>query len=878
MKSLKASIAFLTLMALVITQPYGLTYVEAQTGAPTTPGAAMVPNYAAASMQALLGNASNNVTSAMAACDVGGIAGDKTLQGGLTNLLTKSKSGKGGAGAETGGGDCSSAKSAKEFKCDMTCSEPTDFADGATCSDYYTDDGWDQTSTTNVTSKLHNFIFKDGSKEKYEQDNKAIKSYISFLQFKSSTCVSKTLTDVSAAYAKYQCKMNALSSAVSQASSALQQALTQNSQNHSKMLQFTKQVGDQMKQIDEILGPDSEDPNAKSGGGAQFQGLLGIQKSLNEQLGSWTANEATFKGSVDQIKKDTDTNDQTLEADRMGQVTDCMKGNTNLGVSGGRSLTCYKAVTQATKDSSGASVSTPVTDSSGNVKYSKQACGALEYVRSQVEQAPFRKGMNTNSRRDASVEYTNKFDSMVNSMMRDMGSYDAASADGKLVGRSTSWNDLAKKYSGDMQDLSALSGVNIAAQMNTVASSCYNSSYSWKNQQLRSAASPYNKKKNEIQSNTNKLNSQLTQGLSDMNGQYGAAMSILTNGKAVSIDRSSCTANDPAKLQACYSSIKDKMQGIMDGTGAVGTTTKSIAGGSMVPTFSVSCKGITGCVTTYQNIRKMKKAQATASQKATEDFVNTANAQVQNQLQSFAQGLAGLQSQVSAQFGNMQGLLAKLGIESSAKPNFMTPEQLEQQKSPEGGMGPFGQPKSMASVLSGMVQPTGLMNFQDPGASDILKAAQDKAKSDKQDLADKLKTYQSGSKKLAELATSCTKDNVAKKSTQEGGSVGSIDGSNCYSLQQQCDAAGVALPITGDEDSTFNDVLSGFESDPTSNQASNARLILRKLLKVKGPCSSTAISCLNTMNTNKTAAYTDAGNAGGGNNSNNAGGTKVITH
>jgi hypothetical protein len=122
---------------------------------------------------------------------------------------------------------------------------------------------------------------------------------------------------------------------------------------------------------------------------------------------------------------------------------------------------------------------------------------------------------------------------------------------------------------------------------------------------------------------------------------------------------------------------------------------------------------------------------------------------------------------VNAQFGNMQGMLAKLGIESTAKPNYMTGEQLEQAKGQNGETGgPYQGPKNMAAVLSGMVQPTGLMNFQDTGIQDVLKSAQGKAKSDKTDLSEKLKTYLASEKKLNNMKSTCQKGDIKHDSAE----------------------------------------------------------------------------------------------------------------
>jgi hypothetical protein len=787
MQTVKAVVAFLTLSTFMLNGVPSVQWMDnadAQTTAVTSGStlSTAVPNYTPATMNQL-GLATSQVSNAISACDAKGILADVN---GLKATPTPSKNAKGKSAMAACLPTLSDTAQASDYKftCDMKCAAPVSMA--------------------NLNPKTFCTQPVDGSSGNYKpngepalkKDTAEVNKYLYYLGFQTDQCTGNDIKAVQAQVAVYQCKMQALASAEGVAANQLQMALNQNNQSFTKMTQFQNQVKDQMSQIDEVLGPDPTDPNAKSSLGSS--GLLAVQADMTKQLGDWNTNEGTFITAVAQIQKDTTTNAQTLQSDMMGQVTDCMKGNTNLGVTGGMSLTCFKPITTMSKDASGNTVSTPATDAAGNVRYSKQPCGALEYVKSQITQAPFRGGLTSASRNDQSQSYGAAFDSMMSSMLRDMGADDTATADGKLVGRTTDWATLSAKYAAQMNQLSAETGVNVASQMQQVATSCYSQGTSWKNQQIKSSASAYNKKQADIATETTKLNSQLNTGLSDMNKEYGSAMGLLANGAAVSLDRSSCTNSDPAKMQACYSTIKQRLQDMMDGTGTVGTTTKPITGGSMIAGFSVACRGINGCVTTYQNIRSQKKTQLTTAAKASEDFVNQGNTTIQNQLQAFAGNLSGLQQQVTASFNAIADKLAALGMTSTAKPKHMDGEPLQTSGGKDGGpSGPYQNPKSMAAVLSGMVQPSGLMDFNDDGTKDLMADVQDQAKSKQEKLAKDLETYQTAQANISSIQGDCN-------------ATGDNDGAN-------------ALQVAGDNDAyqSCQDDLSSCQTQPASGTLAN---------------------------------------------------------
>jgi hypothetical protein len=850
----KASAAFITLSAFLCSF-LGAPMVEAQTVAASTN---TIPNYTPASMFGLTAT-QTQVSGSLTACDMqfpttGGIGGllgaqgtgaqigaagaqnsfgAKLGQGGTCDQLSVPadpnavKSGSAGdlsgtyyqhksVTADLLGTSGSSASMPSGFNCQMTCVPPAGLSDPS-CADY--------TGTTGGELLGKSTKYLAGGQDAATQDLIPLNRYVYFLQLKQTFCGGESLKAVQAQYNNYKCKMDALGKAVGGASTQLQSALNMNNQNFTKMTQFQNQVGDQMSQIDQILGPDPSDPNAKGGTNSQFGGLLGVQAALNQKLPTWTTNAESYKSTGQQITQAYAANTQSLNANEMTQVVDCMKGNTDLGVNGGRSLTCFKPIMTtppASSSSTASSAPVPATDSNGNVKYSQQACGALEYVRSQLVQAGLKNGLKSQSNVDQGNMYGTEFDSMINSMERDMGATDPSDASGNktLVTRMPNWSDISNKYAGDMAQLYQSTGINVQAQMNTVANNCYNSGTSWKNQQLNSSASPYNVQKTKIDGQQDTLKGQYTTGFSDMNGELSSAISALGGTSNAQV----CNANgDITKMQACYDKLKNNLQNTLNGTGTAGTSVKTVTGGSMVSSFAVSCRGINNCVNSYKDARSQKKTQLSNAKKATEDFVNTGNTTIQNQLQSFATYLGGLQQQVTAQFGNMQSTLAAMGVESSAQPKYMEGEQL-QAGGKDGAGGPYQNPKSMAAVLSGMVQPTGLINFQDSGMQQALNDATKQANSTQKDASKDLSQYSRAQTKLAAIAKgSC--ENLANGVKRQPGSnsAGStIDPQSCAIAIQQCATTerGMDPAASGTAVSSFtNDLFADLQKMKDSTDA-----------------------------------------------------------
>lgn len=748
-----------------------------------------------------LAGATSMVKGGIASCQVGSLLQNKSLIGLVGNAVTGTKPNVAGVLGITKMTDSATCENPKtQFTCDMNCATPSVAKAPSCTSEYF--------RTSKLTGgkmgvsqpyKMTDWS-SDEEQKKFSSEEDKIAAFTAYLD-KKKTCPSDAEKALDAAYAAYDCMVAALSDATNAAAQALQTGIQQNQAQYGKMTTFVQQASDQMKQVDDILGPEDEGNGISKLGGDQFSGLLGMQKSLNAQMAQMIQQDGTFKTKVAKIQKDTLANEQTLEADRMGVVSSCMKGEKNIGVGGGTSLLCYKP--RQSKDAQGNV--TQATDQSGNPVYSKQACGPMEFIQSQVEQAAYlNKDKNgrvlgvirSQKARDKASDNVTELNAFMTSMMRDLGDYDQTNpkdpndpnSGGKLAPRVTSWADLATKYSAEMAQIQADTGVNLQQEMSVIAGHCFADSYTWKSQQQRSASSAYNVNKQNITNDTNALTSDLNSGLAQLNSGYSAAMAVL-GGQAVTLNRFQCTTTDPAKMEACYGSIRQNLQDLLEGNGSITTTSKNITGGSMIGGFTVTCKGINGCVTALQQVKTAKKQQVTAAQKAMVDFVQSSNSQIQAQLNNYGQSVAAVQSQVLAQYASIKQLMAQtIGAAGKDAPPFMDKDMLKQSDGPPPG--PYQMPSDMSKVIAGAIPAPGLINFADTGLSALKEAANEKLEKKAELLSDLDKKFGDLLDSFEGKYAECTKDNnPAPADSTTVGSDG-FDPTACNNVMNACYGSG----------------------------------------------------------------------------------------
>jgi hypothetical protein len=600
---------------------------------------------------------------------------------------------------------------------------------------------------------------KEEGDKNIEKEMKKISNYRAFMQWKMDNCANRDEKALEAEIKIYECKEKVMKNAVAQAATALQNALQANQAEFKRGEQFIAEVGDQIRQVDELLGPEDKDLAAAEGeSGNQFKGLFGIQRSLNKQLAEMNSKEADFKTRVEKVQQDTTANEQNLESSRMVEVSKCMQSGKGVSLSGGRALTCYVGRDDAR---------------TGRKTYVRQACGPMEWLKSQVSQSAFitsRGVMRDQRRTEESESFGAEFDSLQSAILKDLGEGDEKGEGGKLVTRETNWNDISRKHASAMQELSAKTGVNVSEKMNAIAGTCFGEGDAWRKQQKKSMTSVFNKQKAQITKEKDTLNGELRNSLTELNKSYRDAMSVLS-GQVANLNRYSCTNDDPEKMQNCFVQMKQGVSDLLEGNG-MSATSKTITGGTQPPPYAlapvvVACKGIDGCITTLKNIRTGKKTQLVNSQKQLVKFVNESNGAVKTQLGTFAGVLARVQQSLKGQFGKLNTVLARMGAATVKAPAAMEAEQLKQSqgsgKNGEGGMpGPFENPGSMSKVLSGMMQPDGLTNFDENGLKDVREAAKAQTEKKKEEIQKKLADFKDSSREFKELKKECLANSEEK--------------------------------------------------------------------------------------------------------------------
>ena len=175
---------------------------------------------------------------------------DFNIRGGVANLVSNKFKTPGEAGRTALVGarisDPANFDSSK-FKlehCDSVFPEPA--AEPTSCFTYY---GTASDPTESQKQKGNDAI---------EKELRTIANYRAFLSWKAKNCADRDQKALEAEIKVYECKQNAMKSAVAIASTQLQNVLQANQGEFKKGEQFVAEVGDQIRQVDEMLGPEDE--------------------------------------------------------------------------------------------------------------------------------------------------------------------------------------------------------------------------------------------------------------------------------------------------------------------------------------------------------------------------------------------------------------------------------------------------------------------------------------------------------------------------------------------------------------------------------------------------------------------------------------------
>lgn len=690
--------------------------------------------------------------------------------------------------------------------CTMKCQDPTD-SKTVSCGKFYqkTRSETDGGGVAEWREKLSPSTVAD----KFEKAER-------FYRNKMEVCGPTGASDFKKTADALSCMMDAMKMASGAAAQAVQATLAANQAKYAQMNQYQGEVAEQMAQVENILGPDPKFGEA----GGEFKGLLGLQAELTAELQKAKEGEGNFEEAVAKVEQDQLANDQTLESERMQVVASCLKGDST-AATGGKALMCPKPMTRKNNEGKEEYVTGP----NGQPKYVNAACGPLDYIRARIRQQSMMDNGRYMDRDSARVQESENnvaaYEGTIDAIMREMGSYEQPTAEGRIQSGVHTWADIEKngQIMSKLRELDSdpnLRGVNIVDNLKRATQKCMSDSTRWRAQQMASGASRYSKQKLQIDSTRKKLNASLDNGLAELNKHYKNVMSLLSD-QTVALDRYSCK-KDSAKMLECYRDIRQNLNDLLDGNGRTGFTSKMIKGGTMVGGFQVPCRGINGCVTALKTVRDRQKDHLALAQKAKMKFVNDGNQQVQQQLQGFAQVLSVGSNAITEMFSKFKTSMIAMGVTDI--PDGLTmldPENLEQSMNGNGEQkepGPFQNPKNMAAVLSGMSG--GIVDPKDSGLGKAIASGMASIKEKKE----------AWGKKADEFAAAAAAYNDAQSTCAADGNVIGLNdkvAAKRIGSSQDCNASVRTL---------YNNIK---ESDPTSEIATGGlAAVYRALSGVKG--------------------------------------------
>lgn len=185
--------------------------------------------------------------------------------------------------------------------------------------------------------------------------------------------------------------------------------------------------------------------------------MIALQKRLLESLDRYRADEANFSKDVDQIKEDSDKNEQAFEANAMGVVGSCMNGERNITTGASKSLLCWKPKMVAGPN--GPDGKPTLVQASGSNSMVKQPCGPLEFIRAQVEQSAYLTGNNGQpmmnaENQDSAAAKSARFDAVMQSILRDFGALPGQDdTRNGLVTRVTNAAGFSAKYDNNLRKM-----------------------------------------------------------------------------------------------------------------------------------------------------------------------------------------------------------------------------------------------------------------------------------------------------------------------------------------------------------------------------------------------------------------------------------------
>jgi hypothetical protein len=626
--------------------------------------------------------------------------------------------------------------------------------------------------------------------KKHFEDKKTIDAQISCLK-NLDKCSGGDFNEAKKLMGTLDCQMNAMKKDAQNQAALLQQVLTTVDQQNGKMLEYEKNVQQQIDNIDLVL---TGDPKLGGSGDARFKGLLGLNQEMKEQLNEIKRMKEESKSIVADLENAEKSNTQALDAARVGFAWKCLENNSSVG---GQSLSCI------VQDEKGKSRTVP--------------CGVMQKLNTMIYKSAMTnngKGiMNNATNRTKGNQLANMFNTKIYSRLKAMmGGVSAAPSDGQKEGgdgqaaessgvpQVMSWQDIESKLGAEINEVSQATGLNVRQMLQAGTAQCFADADQFKNGQVRSSGSGYSREKLRIEKERRKIAAEIDIQLTKISSNFTDIVSVLTQGRQHSpLNMSQCPKNDPKKmlepscLDSVVSTVEKLQRGEKPGNGKNITSFK-IKGGSLQRT--VACTGLDGCINAMKDEKTKREQHRDTVIGARNKQTLQNNTDIQKSLTSYGQAVANVQANpangMTAVYSQLKKTLMKMGISSPDSLKMMEPESLTPRTGQDGSMGPFEKPRDLMAVLSGAV-PGGMIDFKDTGVKEILADINEKEKEAKSDRKEKINDLKEALKKYDSIKEECSVVNLDEKGSSENANAVQNMQTNCNSCQDEVNSCISAL-------------------------------------------------------------------------------------
>lgn len=124
-----------------------------------------------------------------------------------------------------------------------------------------------------------------------------------------------------------------------------------------------------------------------------------------------------------------------------------------------------------------------------------------------------------------------------------------------------------------------------------------------------------------------------------------------------------CTSNGaPVTQIKCLDGIRQTMKSLLEGSGENTKMTLTMKGVNPETNFSFECKGLNGCVTSYQNVSRNLKTEQASLENAKKVYIQSANQSTETFTRHIASQLNGQSQMLSNMLSGLSTALSSLGV------------------------------------------------------------------------------------------------------------------------------------------------------------------------------------------------------------------------